>query len=622
MAALNLFMPNNMPTFRREQKRDNLWFRALRKGQTLQPWTDAEKAVADAEPLWFPRTDTQWARQLHHHRGPITGAFVDDPLHGPGWNVPTFDDIQNDMNNALDTARSLARDMATRFRFAKILGKGGLGVAALFSHLDANGRATGKRYVIKRSLANDARTANGMRREKIMQEKFARARHVVQIEDPAGAQAVLAQTPCTIILEYCARGNMHQWLEQMTSDGQYPINEDILWNIFDCLTKSLIGMEYPPIRNPPTKDIAVGQAGPNAPRQGDKVTETVPSANPPSWRSNTNCVHFDLEPKNIFIGELDSRRLPDPDSHRIVPPFKIADFGLANRVTATSPNRVQKMWNWRQRGKETYYFPEQFTKEWEWVDLTPRNRLIAGQYGSKSNIYSIGLSMAAAMTGHYPPYQREPPNAGGAAQIPLPDPGSPSLWTYGAYLDDPRWNPAGGAGGPPPPPAAAAAAAPDDDDEDEDDETTVDEGSQSSYGPSSSSFSSSSPSSSFSGEDLGSLAVPNLRPRTPGRTRRPRSPRPYFSPELKRLVQWCLCEDPRDRPNLEDLQDRIETHLATRRVAADYVDNSEANPIFGFPMLRVQTRKARDVNEWLRARTAGERQVNFDRRLDRKYPLM
>ncbi|KAK3364572.1 hypothetical protein B0T25DRAFT_530543 [Lasiosphaeria hispida] len=97
-----------------------------------------------------------------------------------------------------------------------------------------------------------------------------------------------------------------------------------------------------------------------------------------------------------------------------------------------------QMWNSREWGKVGYWAPEQFTSEWEYVDCNPHadGAQLAGRYGWKSNLYSIGWIMWSFIT------RLQPPAGPVRNDLSLSIPGQPNkITTFGGHLtNDGRYN--------------------------------------------------------------------------------------------------------------------------------------------------------------------------------------
>lgn len=291
-----------------------------------------------------------------------------------------------------------------------------------------------------------------------------------------------------LFIEYLARGDLFNFIIKIDRDG-VQVPSRVLWNIWHCFLQMLIAMRYPtmPRRtgNHPTY---------REPEEGPVEYEEwlVRAFNPARYPriSVMNNVHFDIDPKNILIGDflyagVQNYQAPPPaghpapppqpdihkDPHHYVPCLKLADFGVMHEwdINCDDPKFVQQQ---RRQGKDDYRTPEQFTQEWETVDQLPGRKPrgttlppsltnpqlatgapddatpvdTAGLYTWKNNLYQLALSMYSIITKRMPPKgpvatnisitihpQAPPPNPFNPAPI-RPPPYTKTARTYGGYL--------------------------------------------------------------------------------------------------------------------------------------------------------------------------------------------
>ncbi|KAK4643692.1 hypothetical protein QC761_405870 [Podospora bellae-mahoneyi] len=109
----------------------------------------------------------------------------------------------------------------------------------------------------------------------------------------------------------------------------------------------------------------------------------------------------------------------------------MADFGASETIEQDVLFKNPfKMWEYRVRGKFSYWAPEQFSEEWDYVealphDILPPDHVVAGKYSWKLNLWQAAQSMVTLLTGMYP----ESP--------PIPtwmEFGQVEGWGYGAYV--------------------------------------------------------------------------------------------------------------------------------------------------------------------------------------------
>ncbi|KAJ0107784.1 hypothetical protein J7T55_000046 [Diaporthe amygdali] len=110
-------------------------------------------------------------------------------------------------------------------------------------------------------------------------------------------------------------------------------------------------MAYPPRQQrPPNENDIFDETGAALP-------EVIP--NPGPHVHHHDIVHFDIDPRNVFVYDTDA-------NHRTMPVFKIADFGIAQTPNETRSSdggppytleQMMEIWDNRQIGKPGYYLP-------------------------------------------------------------------------------------------------------------------------------------------------------------------------------------------------------------------------------------------------------------------------
>ncbi|KAK0725075.1 kinase-like domain-containing protein [Lasiosphaeris hirsuta] len=251
-------------------------------------------------------------------------------------------------------------------------------------------------------------------------------------------------------LEYCPGGSLEGVLKRTAKrynngKGKAPVRDRTLWLIFDCLFQMILALRYPPKRWQPeySKDD-VDQA----------LWERIPTAQDMAWTPPTRTrgqkaaldrgdlhrdrdrergrswVHFDIDPSNVLVKSLE----PDGDlRHQLVPGMKLSDFSRCTDINELSSNPLQ-IWTSIWWGKNAWQTPEQFTTEWDWVELLPHGARVAGQYSWKTNLWGMGLIMWCLITHCVPPY--------GPLPEAFSEPNMPDRWSYGVYIlndDIPRF---------------------------------------------------------------------------------------------------------------------------------------------------------------------------------------
>ncbi|KZL87064.1 hypothetical protein CI238_01668 [Colletotrichum incanum] len=206
-----------------------------------------------------------------------------------------------------------------------------------------------------------------------------------------------------IFVEHAARGDLNMWLSKASRSGiRWPVRA--IWMLFKSLVQGLIGMGYPPA------EVFGGLNGPEW-NPNDPIDEYLPDNYPmsehyqPQWTT-----HFDLEPSNV----LASSSMENGN----IPIFKIADFGSVQFFSEYAYNQAyfnkELFWKCRFSGKGNYFTPEQFTRQWDYLDLqtyladdnAPNPFVaadetrppVAGNYGMHSNVFQVGVIIWCAIT--------------------------------------------------------------------------------------------------------------------------------------------------------------------------------------------------------------------------------
>ncbi|KAI2467378.1 kinase-like protein [Annulohypoxylon bovei var. microspora] len=233
-----------------------------------------------------------------------------------------------------------------------------------------------------------------------------------------------------MLMEYVEGGsldNLIRRLQEPDEGGEMvKIPNKVLWSLWLCMVRACVALKYPPRKFHPGRVVESRPDG-----QTDLI-EMVPPENK-RWR-HKNWVHFDIDPSNIFIGNVEAP--PDPESdpkgekrkrtdesqpdreggeHSFIPRLKLADFGLARKIKTNKRNIYYH--HKRKIGKASMLVPEQYGPDW---DLIPAERdgaevseqRVAGNYGSPMNVFQMALTMWVVMTQKdtpYPPQAQIPP---------------------------------------------------------------------------------------------------------------------------------------------------------------------------------------------------------------------
>ncbi|KAI1284808.1 kinase-like domain-containing protein [Xylaria sp. FL0933] len=236
-----------------------------------------------------------------------------------------------------------------------------------------------------------------------------------------------------LMLEYCRYGDLESLIKRVSGRNMVFPNR-VLWSFWLCMVRACLGMQYPPRkfhprrREGPPEDMG-GQPGVSTDRLGKVVgTDLFEEVPDPRKRwAQKRIVHFDIDPKNIFITGLDA--LTRDEEHKLVPRLKLADFGLAAEIkprknkyaqlpinTQSELSHIHSLYYYKYRSqtKFGYYAPEQFCRDWEYIVQDEGRAVmedgpevseqrVAGNYGPAMNVWGIGLVMWQLMTGMMPP---------------------------------------------------------------------------------------------------------------------------------------------------------------------------------------------------------------------------
>ncbi|KAG6357446.1 hypothetical protein INS49_013323 [Diaporthe citri] len=317
----------------RVRYRENEYFKLWRSGRKDE-WQGPQWKIA-LEDL-PPRRPGAWDRRMStpsagvENRRQAAKNSIRYYPSGSGSAALSF--IQEPTKKMLSTIRGAS--------LLKILGYGGQGVAALLEVTDRQGPS--KKAVMKMCTEDDEWAIEDLKTEKKWQVSLMRAMHAVQLikwatlrGTPLAPEDVeLDNNPRLYFMELMKNGDLHQVIGRAGNIGQ-KLPSRLLWKIFACLIRGCIAMKYPPR----LQSIVSGTNENWLPEVGPNIREEVPAGLGMRTARDYDLVHFDLDPKNIFIGDFDG------EGHGYVPRFKIADLGLADRTTeellTTSNNTIK-----------------------------------------------------------------------------------------------------------------------------------------------------------------------------------------------------------------------------------------------------------------------------------------
>ncbi|RYP36104.1 hypothetical protein DL766_002153 [Monosporascus sp. MC13-8B] len=244
-----------------------------------------------------------------------------------------------------------------------------------------------------------------------------------------------------LLLEFVENGDLSNFIMKLNEKNLVVPNR-VLWSFWLCLVRACVAMEYPrskecfspraspelsfqprlvvwllrilrryPLRKfhprrrrndaeggPPNAELAALALDDDDRDLNGKIVdgqlfEDVPGPRH-RWARN-RMVHFDIDPKNIFIAGFDMNTRDD--EHLLVPRLKLADFGTALNV---KPNKSKN----NSASNGTMWPPtDPFGPEMS-------EQTVAGNYGAPMNIWGIALTLWNVITKCYPPIppQRQP----------------------------------------------------------------------------------------------------------------------------------------------------------------------------------------------------------------------
>ncbi|KAK0660139.1 hypothetical protein QBC41DRAFT_41867 [Cercophora samala] len=182
-----------------------------------------------------------------------------------------------------------------------------------------------------------------------------------------------------LFLQFMDRGRLDDHICR-AAESKKPFPNLVLWQVFDCLFRGVIGMAYPEAFMPWDVDPSKVQI--------PEVTETSRGLKPlEPYDDRDTLVHFDIDPLNILVSNFDE------NEHNLAPLIKIADLGLVH--TFNPDVDAWTYWNARTRGKASVYTPEQLTEEWDYLNGNPMTvkSETAGNFNWWTNLYQIAIIM-------------------------------------------------------------------------------------------------------------------------------------------------------------------------------------------------------------------------------------
>ncbi|KAJ8124379.1 hypothetical protein O1611_g9261 [Lasiodiplodia mahajangana] len=292
-----------------------------------------------------------------------------------------------------------------QIHYSKCLGFGGNGLAAAFNVFDKNGNR--QPIVVKVIFQDDEAT--------LKKETDAHDEGLVKLGakpklDADGDEEMdeWRYTPIhTFMMEMLECGDLAQLISRVKERGEnFP--GAMLWRLCLCFVRMCIALAYPP-----------NNSIENQNREGP-IRETVPRElrdEPGRW------THFDFDPKNIFVGDINN-----DGEHDVTPTVKLGDFGLALEVQRGRGDfYYEKL---RQRAKKYFMAPEQFCVDWDYIRRDEGfvgRHPIAGNFGSHTNVWAV---MECLITQCYPAWPPHP-----TATSRMPPTGKEWYYTYAGHLE-------------------------------------------------------------------------------------------------------------------------------------------------------------------------------------------
>ncbi|KAI2628483.1 hypothetical protein GGR54DRAFT_587337 [Hypoxylon sp. NC1633] len=164
--------------------------------------------------------------------------------------------------------------------------------------------AGSRTFVIKAAPPEVRHAEDNLETEFGFLQRLRRCMHIVNLIPP---EKVRIQSSSVILMEWIPNGLLRDLLGRIADRGQ-PLPNRMLWRLFLCLCRMLIGMAWP--------DSTTAQG-----------LEVIPASNTISGQSRI--VHGDLNHGNVMIGNIESTE------HTLVPILKLIDFGAASEMPET-----------------------------------------------------------------------------------------------------------------------------------------------------------------------------------------------------------------------------------------------------------------------------------------------
>ncbi|KAK0657962.1 hypothetical protein B0T16DRAFT_402809 [Cercophora newfieldiana] len=189
-----------------------------------------------------------------------------------------------------------------------------------------------------------------------------------------------------LFIEFMKRGRLDNYIRAAGIRGT-PFPTQVLWQLFDCLFRGVVGLAYPrqfryPGARPAEQNVHLQR----------ETSREKPVLEP--YSTKETIIHLDIDTLNVLVGDFDD------SNHNLVPLVKIADLGAATCQSIKSFRDMDNTWRMRQYGKTEVWTPEQFSQQWEYHSFHPACAGLStgGNYSWWTNLYQIGLIMFSLIT--------------------------------------------------------------------------------------------------------------------------------------------------------------------------------------------------------------------------------
>ncbi|KAF4964184.1 hypothetical protein FSARC_7881 [Fusarium sarcochroum] len=364
---------------------------------------------------------------------------------------PTNKDRDGYLAKDAQEAIGARRWLGLHFKFIKVLAAGGHGYVTLWDITFDDGSC--RRVVIKRALSHSFNPQT----ESTFHLRYNGSEHTTQVvnlhaeamkiqqkmsdQDPlafaqfrAGHQWNAERVNC-VVFEYCPYGDLYH-LMTSAAERNVEFTNRVLWGIWECLVQGIATMAYS------QEFIKEGTSFEKELWKAKKENSAWEFFDGLEEKPISHEVHLDMESLNILVGENETH----PDQ----PIFKIHDLGAFSWVMNDVWQRMREKnyWNMRMPVKLHGLTPEQVSKEWDQLSIGNSQNdtmrlfandnlrfgcVVAGRFGTWTNIFLIGRVMESVITGVFQrfPFQNAPHQT---------KDGSSAAQTHGWMLNQPEYS--------------------------------------------------------------------------------------------------------------------------------------------------------------------------------------